>query len=432
MPEGEAGTDPIRRRLPSGPGAAAGIAVVILAAVPIWLTLGRGEYGVAACVLGLAAVALAALGRGRGAGTRAASPLAFAPNEAHDLVRANPDPVIALDPRAVVTAANGAARTIIPGLRVDQPLSFALRAPEVLDAIREVVATGEPRSVEYGGRAVTEPTFEVRLRPLPFRPGPGSPRDAAPGTSAVVLFFRDLSAERRLETMRVDFIATVSHELRTPLASLAGFIDTLKGPARNDPAARERFLDIMRAQANRMARLVDDLLQLSRVELNAHLAPVTPLDLGPLVGHMVEIMAPLAREREVAVALAIEPGPLLVPGDRDELLRLVENLVENAVKYGGSGGRVEVSLKRQEDRRWIELAVQDHGPGIAPEHLPRVTERFYRVDVAESRQQGGTGLGLAIVKHIVGRHRGRLSIESEPGRGALFRVLLPAVPQPET
>ena len=332
-----------------------------------------------------------------------------------------PDPVILVDPRLVVVEANEAARAVLPGLKERQPLAFAMRSPEVLEAVAPVAATGEPARVEVAGRTGSESTWEVLIRRLAVgdRAGLGEP--------TVALFFRDLSDQRRLETMRVDFIANGSHELRTPLASLSGFIDTLKGPARDDPAARARFLDIMQAQAQRMTRLIDDLLQLSRVELKEHVAPATAVDLASTVAHMVEVMVPLARERHVDLRLDVPDDPVWILGDRDELLRLVENLVENAIKYGGPEKAVEIAVAHaspaQPDR--VELSVRDHGPGIAAEHLPRLTERFYRVDVAESRIQGGTGLGLAIVKHIVGRHRGRLVIESEPGQGATFRAYFP-------
>lgn len=333
-----------------------------------------------------------------------------------------PDPAILVDRRGVVAQANDAARAVLSGLKERQPLAFALRDPGVLDQIPIVAASGASASVEFGGRLPTEPVYEVRLRRLP------GGADAGPGQAAVALFLRDLSAERRLERMRVDFVANVSHELRTPLASLSGLIDTLRGSAREDVAARDRFLVIMQAQAARMTRLIDDLLQLSRVELKEHQPPAHPVDLGMTVAHMVEVMTPLARDRQVTIALALSDIPLVVPGDRDELLRLVENLVENAIKYGGEGGRVDIAVRPVDRGRGAaraELEVRDHGPGISSEHLPRLTERFYRVDVAESRGQGGTGLGLAIVKHIVVRHRGRLWIESEPGKGATFRVQLP-------
>jgi two-component system, OmpR family, phosphate regulon sensor histidine kinase PhoR len=231
--------------------------------------------------------------------------------------------------------------------------------------------------------------------------------------------------------MRADFVANASHELRTPLASLLGFVETLQGPARNDAAARDQFLSVMRAQAKRMARLIDDLLSLSRIERNAHIRPDATVDLGSVVGHVTEALAPLARERGVELALERPPGPFDVAGDRDELIRVFENLVENAIKYGSSGGRVEVILAaspKGSGRSDVAVTVRDHGPGIAAEHLPRLTERFYRVDVTQSRDKGGTGLGLAIVKHILARHRGRLTIESTPGEGASFTVRIERIP----
>jgi two-component system, OmpR family, phosphate regulon sensor histidine kinase PhoR len=350
---------------------------------------------------------------------------------AADTLLANiPDPVILVDRRVVVREANEAARALLPMLKVGHPLSFALRAPDVLDGIDEALKSGQPLKVEYGQRVPLERTFEVQI---------GALKPAADDTgsqSGVVLFFRDLTTARRLETMRVDFIANVSHELRTPLASLLGFIETLQGSARADPAARERFLEIMRGQAERMARLIDDLLSLSRIELRAHVQPETSVDLVPIVRQMVDTLAPLARERGVEIVLEGASEPHVVRGDRDELLRVAENLIENGIKYGGSGGRVDVILARRPPApaqlSQIELSVRDHGPGIAPDHLPRLTERFYRVDVAESRQKGGTGLGLAIVKHIVYRHRGRVTIESELGHGATFRVAIPAYAEAET
>ncbi|WP_372422588.1 ATP-binding protein [Salinarimonas chemoclinalis] len=345
-----------------------------------------------------------------------------------------PDPVVMVDRRVVVREVNGAARELLPGLRLGHPLSFALRAPQVLDGVEEALRTGERVRVEYAERVPTERVFEVLIGPLDLeadRPG-GDAVDVAPPPprqQSLVLYFRDLTSARRLETMRVDFVANVSHELRTPLSSLLGFVETLQGPAKNDAAARERFLEIMRVQAQRMRRLIDDLLSLSRIELRAHVAPQTPLDVAAATRQMLDTLAPLARERGVELAFSGPAEAALIAGERDELLRVVENLVENAVKYGDGGGRVEVDVSRRaaEAGETVRLAVRDHGPGIAPEHLPRLTERFYRVDVAASREKGGTGLGLAIVKHIVARHRGRLTIESTPGEGALFAVDFPAL-----
>jgi two-component system, OmpR family, phosphate regulon sensor histidine kinase PhoR len=337
-----------------------------------------------------------------------------------------PDPVILVDQRAVVIEANRAAYDLLAGLKTSHPLSFALRSPDVLDGIHEVLENGEPLKVEYSERVPTERTFEVHIGPL-------QSDVADPAVQAgVVLFFRDLTSARRLEAMRADFVANASHELRTPLASLLGFIETLQGPARDDAKARERFLDIMKGQAQRMKRLIDDLLSLSRIEMRAHLSPTQTVDLASIASQMVETLSPLAKERGVVIKAVLPDRPVLVLGDRDELLRVAENLIENAVKYGESGGRVDVAVARTEGPApQIAFSVQDYGPGIAPEHLPRLTERFYRVDVVQSRDKGGTGLGLAIVKHIVNRHRGHLDIASDPGQGARFTVQFPeAGPRP--
>jgi two-component system phosphate regulon sensor histidine kinase PhoR len=228
--------------------------------------------------------------------------------------------------------------------------------------------------------------------------------------------------------MRADFIANASHELRTPLASLRGFIETLQGTAKDDPCARERFLPIMAEQASRMTRLIDALLSLSRLEMNAHVAPSDLVDLNDVLNHSKDTLDPLAREMGFRFEVARFPRPAVVRGDRDELVQVLQNLVQNAFKYGERGGQVRIdakhipSLGRQSGR--YAIAIVDNGPGVAPEHLPRLTERFYRVDVASSREKGGTGLGLAIVKHILNRHRGELAIASKPGKGSTFTVML--------
>jgi len=242
-----------------------------------------------------------------------------------------------------------------------------------------------------------------------------------------LMTFHDLTPLRRVEEMRADFVANASHELRTPLAALSGFIETLQGSAKDDARARERFLPIMQEQARRMARLIDDLLSLSRIELNAHRRPDTAVELAPIVRQVADSLQTLARDRGVSVQVDAA-NTFRVPGDRDELVRVFENLVENALKYGAVGKRVDIAVGRGESPDGEEealVSVRDYGPGIAPEHVPRLTERFYRVDVRESRAQGGTGLGLALVKHILNRHHGRLSIESLPGAGATFTVYLP-------
>jgi two-component system phosphate regulon sensor histidine kinase PhoR len=341
-----------------------------------------------------------------------------------EALEAIPDAVILTDRRATVTFANKAARLAWPTLATGRPLFFTLRMPDVVDAVQQALSGTASAQIEFVERLPVERAFSLHASPLPS--GLSSADRSRP---AALLAFRDLTGERRIEAMRVDFVANASHELRTPLASLLGFIETLQGPAKNDANARDRFLLIMRTQARRMARLVDDLLSLSRVEMNEHRLPVDRVDLASVVRQIVDVLGSLSRERGVEINLDIvDSDDLIVVGDQDELLRIAENLIENAIKYGQSGGRVDVGIARQDsaDGGEITLSVRDYGIGIAPEHLPRLTERFYRIDVMDSRDKGGTGLGLAIVKHIVNRHRGRLSIESTPGEGSTFRVTLPA------
>jgi two-component system phosphate regulon sensor histidine kinase PhoR len=335
------------------------------------------------------------------------------------LVHAYPEPALLLDRAGIVLAANAAAENMLGAARVGAPVSLTLRAPEVIEAVREAGISGTPRLVSFGLRVPVERSFDAHIIPVRFEREAAAPSPP----DLVLLVFRDLTQAMRVDQMRADFVANASHELRTPLASVTGFIDTLRGPARDDAAMREKFLNIMSEQARRMSRLIDDLLSLSRVEMNVHLTPETVVDLAPLAAHVRDSLSPLAREREVEIVLDAPASGIKVRGERDDLIRLIENLVENALKYGASGKRVEISL-RKEDPDAL-LTVRDFGPGIAPEHLPRLTERFYRVSVVQSREQGGTGLGLAIVKHIVARHRARLSIESDLGKGALFSVRIP-------
>jgi two-component system, OmpR family, phosphate regulon sensor histidine kinase PhoR len=331
-----------------------------------------------------------------------------------------PDPVIALDRDGRVIALNESARSLAPALRQGEPVSLALRMPELIEAIGRAYARGEEQRVEYSERVPLDRWFETIVMPVKHGPNTGKP-------DLVLMTFHDLTPLRRVEEMRADFVANASHELRTPLAALSGFIETLQGSARDDAKARERFLAIMQEQARRMARLIDDLLSLSRIELNAHRRPDTPVDLVPIVRQVVDGLETLARDRGVTVHVETADA-LMVPGDRDELIRLFENLIENALKYGAAGKRVDITPRQAlslDGEPEAQVAVRDYGPGIAPEHVPRLTERFYRVDVRESRAQGGTGLGLALVKHILNRHRGRLSIASMPGAGATFSVHLP-------
>ena len=330
------------------------------------------------------------------------------------LINALPDPVLIVDGGTRVVGFNGPAREVFVGIRDGGALAFAIRTPAVLEAVQIVLSGAGQQKAVWHERTPVERLFEVFVSPFLLR-----------GQTHAVLELRDVTEARRVERMRVNFIANVSHELRTPLTSLLGFVETLQGPARDDVASREKFLAIMGEQARRMARLVDDLLALSRIELNEHVRPQTSVDLVSVVRHIADTLEPVARDAGVTIKIDV-PAQAMISGDRDELTRLAENLVENAIKYGGDSNRpstVEVSISQTNTE--LIFTVRDNGPGIAPEHLPRLTERFYRVDTPLSRARGGTGLGLAIVKHIVARHRGRLEIESQLGQGTTFRVLLP-------
>ena len=336
-----------------------------------------------------------------------------------DLIGAMPGPAIVVGGDLRLVAANPPAQILLPAAKIGEPLVLALRAPDVLDGLRRVLAQGAAETVSWSERVPVERLFDVHIAPLIARGGI---------VGAALITLNDLTEARKVERMRVDFIANASHELRTPLASLLGFIETLQGPAREDEKARQKFLGIMREQARRMARLIDDLLSLSRIEQNQHVRPEAPVDLALVARHVADTLAPLAREMAVDVDLAAGQSVIVV-GDRDELVRVAENLVENAIKYGAPPpgekrrGKIEIRVARQ--NREGALSVRDDGPGIAPEHLPRLTERFYRIDAGQSRSKGGTGLGLAIVKHILARHRGRLAIASEIGRGAVFTAIVP-------
>jgi len=338
------------------------------------------------------------------------------------VVAGMPDPAILLDRAGRVVHLNTAAAQLAPALRKNELAQFALRSPEIITALREAIATSEPRRAMYLDHAPVDRWMELIITPVPV------PTNYGGVDKCMLMTFHDQTPLRRVEEMRADFVANASHELRTPLAALSGFIDTLQGPAKDDAKARERFLSIMHAQATRMARLIDDLLSLSRVELSAHVRPDTMVDIVPIIRQVADGLEPLARERQVVVNIDLPQTAIMIAGDREELLRLFENLIENALKYGASGGRVIVSLSLAvsgEGTPEIRVMVRDFGPGISPEHLPRLTERFYRVDVGDSRSQGGTGLGLSLVKHILNRHRGRLLIESVPKNGATFTACFP-------
>nr|WP_319518835.1 phosphate regulon sensor histidine kinase PhoR [uncultured Martelella sp.] len=307
---------------------------------------------------------------------------------------------------------NRSASSTFGSFPLGSHISARMRAPGVLDIIRDTLANGHTNQIEYSERLPSERVYLVRVAPV---------AGGADDTPVFMLVLRDISEARRIDRMRSDFVANASHELRTPLASLRGYIETLQGPAKNDTKAQERFLPIMLDQATRMSRLVDDLMSLSRLEAKAHLSPEQQVTLNTLLEHVRDGLLPLAEDLNVAINLFLPEQQVTVNGDNDELLEVFENLIENACKYGAEGGRVDVYLKARDDGA-AEVSVVDYGPGIPAEHVPRLTERFYRVSVADSRSKKGTGLGLAIVKHILSRHRARLVVKSAVGKGTTFTV----------
>lgn len=332
-----------------------------------------------------------------------------------DLAAAVPDALIIFDRSGAVLHANEAAHTAFGELPDGLLLQMRFRVPEMQGLVSRVLS-GEQAAeiVEYVERVPVERAFRVAAMPI------------GQGAGIFALVFRDQSESRRIDRMRADFIANASHELRTPLASISGFIETLRGPARDDEKARDNFLQIMQNQTERMARLIDDLLSLSRLEMRTYVRPTSPVDIRALLQQVIETMGYMARESGVNVQARLGDVPVIVPGSRDELYQVFQNLLENACKYGASGGRVEIDLDDRSNtaEHEVSVTIRDFGPGIAEEHIPRVTERFYRVEVETSRSQKGTGLGLAIVKHILTRHDGRLTIRSKPGEGAAFTVHL--------
>ena len=343
------------------------------------------------------------------------------------MVAALPLATVAIGRNERIRAMNAPARTLLGSEAEGRHFITAIRTPAVLDIVEASLADDQPRTTRMlTSVGAQDVTYLVHCRHLALGPLQG-----------VLLTFEDLTHVEQAGQMRRDFVANVSHELRTPLTALLGFIETLRGPARDDAAARERFLGIMASEAERMERLVADLLSLSRVESEERMRPTQSVRLGDVAASVLKRLEPLARGAgvEIRADLPEVEADAPLPGDEDQLRQVITNLVENAIKYGGSGGRVDVTLRHHAEVAGLRgpgarLSVRDHGPGIPTMHLPRLTERFYRVDSHRSREMGGTGLGLAIVKHIVARHRGRLRVESREGQGAEFVVELPARTSP--
>jgi two-component system phosphate regulon sensor histidine kinase PhoR len=339
--------------------------------------------------------------------------------------------------------ANAAARELFRTSREAGPLVTAVRDPKVLDMVDGALFAGVSGETSYAAGGAQDRVWKARARPL----------DGAEGLRLALLTLRDETELRRSERTRADFLANASHELRTPLASLTGFIETLRGHARDDPAARDRFLAIMQDQAGRMARLVEDLMSLSRIELNEHIPPQGRADLRMTVKDVIDALGPIAGEKDVRFDVRTPEIPAIIrPADRDQMVQVIQNLTENAVKYAPAGSSVVIEIQGEvtaeaamapsqvgaahlclltpdhaAEQTYVSLRIADAGPGIAREHLPRLTERFYRIEGQKAIERPGTGLGLAIVKHIVNRHRGGLTVESAPGEGAAFCVYLPTV-----
>ena len=365
------------------------------------------------------------------------------------LINAYPDPALLVRENGTVIAANGSASDIFRLPRRSGGLAAPmLRRPDVLLALKEVERLGLPQMLEIEVSGDPDEFYRARLSPLKIE-----------DESFVLISLQELTELRRAEKARADFLANASHELRTPLTSLSGFIETMRGPARDDPESWGRFLDIMYAQTERMRRLIHDLLSLSRIELNEHMRPDAIVDLAVVVHETADAITPIARQRNVSLVVDAPDAPVLVRGQRDELLQVAQNLIDNAVKYSEPDTTVRIALRADleeslaqafatrrldnaaritivrgridPEARYACLRVEDGGRGIERIHLPRLGERFYRIEESRDRLVGGTGLGLAIVKHIMSRHRGSFAVESAPGIGSAFSIWLTQINGPD-
>ncbi|MDR9485496.1 MAG: ATP-binding protein [Sediminimonas sp.] len=336
------------------------------------------------------------------------------------LLEAVPMPALFVGADDRIVAANAAAARLFGQPPAGRLLTTVVRQPTVLHAVDGCRSSLEARTARYlTNDGQQDVTYAVNCGFVALQEGQG-----------VLTCFEDVTHMEQVGQMRRDFVANVSHELRTPLTALLGFIETLRGPARDDAAARERFLGIMEHEAERMNRLVRDLLSLSQVEAEERMRPANPVDIVELVEGASRTLTHLAGGSDVTIVHEMPESAIMVPAEPDQLRQVVTNLVENAIKYGGRGGTVTLSITGPAQdlalrAEAVRICVRDTGPGIDPLHIPRLTERFYRVDSHRSREKGGTGLGLAIVKHIVNRHRGRLLIDSAPGEGSTFCIVLP-------
>lgn len=375
---------------------------------PAWY---EGNLGTEKIGSALARVAAALRDRDKGAGESV--------KLAEELAAALPEPFLFVTKDRRILRGSKAAEDLFGIDLVGRDVAEAVRDPVALAALRSALQDAKPASGEFVLVGTVPRNFLCRALPV---------ADARPGGSAAILLFEDLTDAKRTEKMRADFVANASHEIRTPLASVAGFLETLAGPAKDDPAARERFIGLMTEQVGRIRRLVDDLLSLSRIEVREHMAPTEPVSLGAVLEATVGTLTHRAKGAGTELLLEVASGLPRVAGDATELDQVFHNLIDNAIAYG-AGKPVRIVARPAEmaerlgGKPSVVVSVIDQGPGIAREHLPRLTERFYRVDAARSRQMGGTGLGLAIVKHIVNRHRAQFVVKSTPGQGSEFSVI---------
>lgn len=338
-----------------------------------------------------------------------------------DILENLTDPFLLLDKDKKILMANKSATELFQTKIVNKNICDYLFDTEAILAINRAIETGENETVEYSAGNSNKRHFLLRIHPHDYK--------GKDDGLTLFLGIYEITNIREAEQMRVDFVANVSHELRTPLASIQGFVETLQGAAKNDPQASDKFLKIMQDEASRMTRLIEDLLSLSHIERDAHIPPSENISLIKIIESVIETLKISMDKRNITASFSTEFNSGNITGDRDQLTQVFQNLIDNAIKYGAENSVISINLHshldKEDNQKYLEINVTNQGVGISPEHLKRLTERFYRVDTARSRSLGGTGLGLAIVKHIIQRHEGKLLFESEPGKNTTATVLLP-------
>ena len=354
------------------------------------------------------------------------SPQSIIESNINAILNSLPDSAFIVDQNGVVKFINGVAKSQFELVQLGDSLTLFFRTPLFVNTFNQVCLSGKIESFRWTQEVPTETVLEANISPL--NGNISNELEYERVTELFLVIISDHSEQHRIEQMRAGFVANASHELRTPLASISGFIETLQGSAKRDPAAQDKFLTIMQEQTRRMSKLIDDLLSLSRIEVKPYINLDVTADLVACVRHIVATLSPIAKDKSVEIKFLCQLESALVNGEFDEIVQVIENLTNNAIEYASDGGIVEIRLTSDnsdpEQSNW-HLSVQDFGPGIDSVHLPRLTERFYRVENGVNSEKKGTGLGLSIVKHVLNRHRGRLMIESELGKGSKFTVILP-------